>query len=281
MREAYMSKKHMSLLVFLSVIIPVLIVTAPAQVPMPTGIECVPVPGMPCPGSRTGSGSSSSSNAVFKQQLAGTVAEAFVQFLFSSPDPKAVAQKQQMMQELERRKAEALRQHNLEEARRLEAICNRLSATLKLNGLPDLQMKDVGSSAGGLQLKLGDSNNEHVGIRGIALNDNTGNGGDTPYGIAGLPGIYTNGPGSGSKLQLKVGEESAPPAQTASDTVPAPAAPTDGNAIPPSLAGGIPDPQNMTPQQLADAATLFSKLPPEEQQRLMNAAAANSRATPH
>jgi hypothetical protein len=214
-----------------------------------------------------------------KQQMAGSIAEAFVQFLFSSPDPKAVAQKQQMMQELERRKAEALRQHNLEEARRLDVICNRLSATLKLNGSPDLQMKDDGSSAGDLQLKLGDSSNEHVGVQGlpgIALNDNTGNGGDTPYGIAGLPGIYTNGPGSGSKLQLKVGEESAPPAQTAS---PAPASPSDGNAIPPSLAGGIPDPQNMTPQQLADAATLFNKLPAAEQQRLMNAAADNSRAT--
>lgn len=236
-----MSKKRVSILVLFSFIIPVLVATAAAQVPMPTGIECVPVPGMPCPGSRASSGGSLSSDAAFKQQLAADVADIFVRWLFSSgSDPKAAAQKQHMMEELQQRKAEAERQHNLEEARRLEAICNRLSATLKLNGLPSLQMKDVGSSAGGLQLKLGDSNNEHAGIQGlpgIALNDNTGNGGGTPYGISGLPGIYTNGPGSSSgtltesKLQLKTGEESAPLTQTATSPVPATSAPADGDAV--------------------------------------------------
>lgn len=256
-------------------------------VPPVSGPVCVPVPGMPCPGSQVSSGGSSrySSNAALKQQLAGSIAEAFVQFLLSGPDPKADAQKKQMMEELERRKAEALRQHNIQEAARLEAICDRLSATLKLSGLPDLKLKDV--DPGRLQLKLGEDDDSRVGVRGlpgIALNDDTGNGGNTPYGIQGLPGIYTNGPGSGStltesKLQLKIGEESeTPQAQTAPDSVSANAVPTNGDAIPPSLAGGIPDPRNMTPQQLADAATLVSKLPPEEQQRLMNAAAANSRA---
>lgn len=115
-----------------------LVVTTSAQVPMPTGIECVPAPGMPCPGARAGtSRASSNANLALKRQLAGSIAEAFVQFLFSSKDSNAEAQKQQMMAELARRQAEAARQHNPEEALRLQAVCERLSATLKLNGLPE------------------------------------------------------------------------------------------------------------------------------------------------
>jgi hypothetical protein len=253
------------------------------------------------------------------QQALTSLTQSFFQWLFN-PDPEAEAQKQQMMEELARREAEAERQHRLEEAQRLEAIFNRLSATLKLDGLPKLQMKDQGLSGGGLHLKLGESGDEHVGIQGlpgIALNDTTGNGGNTPYGIPGLPGIYTNGPASGSSpaqtsqstLQMKIGEESASPqpagnlssatplpapasgsspAQTSQSTLqmkigeenasPQPAgnlssatplpAPAAGNVVPP----GMSDPRNMTPQQLADVAARVSSLPPEEQQRLMNAA---------
>lgn len=232
-----------------------------------------------CAGATSGSSSSGSMNSSLQGQVASTIFGAFFQFL-TSTDSGAEAQKQQMMHELQQRKAEAERQHKIEEAQRLEAICNRLSATLKLNGLPDLQMKDVPTSGGELRLKLGDDDNAHVDVRGlpgIALNDNTGNGGSTPYGIAGLPGIYTNGPGSGSgsaslresKLQLKTDDE-VPPMQVAGN----PSPPTSL----PAQSEGISDPRNMTPKQLADVATQISKLPPEEQQRLMNAAqnAANS-----
>ena len=233
----------------------------------------------------SGRSSAASMNDIIKQQVAATVVDAFIKMLFST-DSKAAAQKQQMMAELARRQAEAERQHKIEEALRLQAICNRLESTLKLNGLPGLKLKDVGTPASGLRLKLGDDSGEHVGIKGlpgIALNDNTGNGGNTPYGIKGLPGIYTNGPGSpsgsaapsSSGLKLKIGEESAPPEKLAGDPV-STTLPAD-DALPPSLADGIRDPENMTPQQLADAATLVGSLPPEEQQRLMNAAAASSR----
>jgi hypothetical protein len=181
-------------------------------------------------------------------------------------------------------------------------MCNRLAASLKLNGLPNLQFKNSGTSVGGLQMKLGDNSQGygipglpgiytggpgpgsgmkpvtesklqskmgddagdagHVGnpnLPGLALND-----GQQSYGIPGLPGIYTGGPGSGSGmtppaapgLQMKMG---------------------DGNAAPPAPAGDAFDPRtvdvnNMTPQQAADMAEYVSKLPPEEQERLLAAA---------
>jgi hypothetical protein len=200
--------------------------------------------------------------------VVGALMQSFFQMFFSN-DPKADVQKQLMMQELQIRQAAAEKQHNLEEAQRLAAICNRLQASLKLAGLPALQMKSAGG--GGLQLKLGDGGSSgHAGIRGlpgIALNDTTGNGGTTPYGIPGLPGIYTNGPGSGASsatssgpaLSMKMDDGSTPPA---------PPTPVEGF----DTAGTITDVRNMTPKQLADLATKISNLPPEEQQRLMDAA---------
>jgi hypothetical protein len=200
--------------------------------------------------------------------VVGALMQSFFQMFFSN-DPKADVQKQLMMQELQIRQAAAEKQHNLEEAQRLAAICNRLQASLKLAGLPALQMKSAGG--GGLQLKLGDGGSSgHAGIRGlpgIALNDTTGNGGTTPYGIPGLPGIYTNGPGSGASsatssgpaLSMKMDDGSTPPA---------PPTPFEGF----DTAGTITDVRNMTPKQLADLATKISNLPPEEQQRLMDAA---------
>jgi hypothetical protein len=80
----------------------------------------------------------------------------FGRWLFSSgPNSSAQAalQKQQMMEELARRQAEAERQHREEEARRLAAMYNRLSATLKLSGLPNLQLKEIASNGPGLKLK--------------------------------------------------------------------------------------------------------------------------------
>ena len=253
-------------------------------VPKASGPVCEPMPGVPCPGSSVSSGSSVrplNMNTVIGQQVIGS----FLQMLFSSDDG-AEAQKQLMMAELEKRKAEALRQNQIEEAKRLEAICNRLEASLKLYGVPDLKIKSA-SSSGDLQLKLGDSgssNGGHAGIRGlpgIALNDTTGNGGTTPYGIPGLPGIYTNGPGSGSTsttpndpaLSLKTGDGGAAPAP------PVPS-PTDIPAQPALTGAGITDPRNMTPQQLADMATKIESLPPAEQQRLMDVAANAAKGTP-
>jgi hypothetical protein len=265
----------------------------PAPPPVSAPV-CVPEPGMPCPSSggyqapsstpRTSTphtpappSSATILNNAIQQQVVGTLVQSFFQMLFSN-DSKADAQKQQMMQELQQRQAEAVQQHNLEEAQRLAAICNRLQASLKLAGLPELQMKSAGG--GGLQLKLGDggSSSGHAGIRGlpgIALNDTTGNGGTTPYGIPGLPGIYTNGPGSGAgsatssgpALSMKMDDGSTPPAPPAPVET-APPTPVEGY----DTAGTITDVRNMTPKQLADLATKIGNLPPEEQQRLMDAA---------
>jgi len=238
---------------------------------------------MPCPGS------SSSSSGVLSpnQQITGSLIDAFINFLFST-DSKADEQRQQMMAELERRRAEAERQHRYEEAMKLAAICSHLEATLKLSGVPSLQLKtEDDASTSGLQLKLGDSDDGHIGIKGlpgIALNDNTGNGGSTPYGIQGLPGIYLNGPAtpptppSSPGLSLKLGE---------SETAPAPAdASTAGDS--PSGDGAVttaaaPSVLKMSPQQLADLAEKVNSLPAAQQRMLMDAgrssAQGNSPAT--
>jgi len=220
-------------------------------------------------------------NNAIQQQVMGSVVQSFFQMFFSN-DSQADAQKQQMMQELQLRQAEAEKQHNIEEAQRLAAICNRLQASLKLAGLPALNMKVDGG--GGLQLKLSDSGSGgrhqvgEAGLPGLALNDTTGNGGTTPYGEPGLPGIYTNGPGSGSgsatsdgpKMSMKMDDGSTPPA---------PPAPVEGNTAgsnPPAdislPADTVTDVRKMSPQQLADLATKIDNLPPEEKQRLMDAA---------
>jgi hypothetical protein len=210
-----------------------------------------------------------------QMQVASTLIDAFFNMLFST-DSKADAQKQQMMAELERRRAEAEQQHRIEEAMKLAAICSRLQATLKLSGVPSLQLKTVdGAPMNGLQLKLGDGEDGHRGIQGlpgIALNDSTGNGGSTPYGIRGLPGMYLNGPANQSSppsslgLSLKIGE---------SETVSAPtAASTAGNSQSGDGAvatGPASDVLKMTPQQLADLAEKVNGLPPEQQQKLMDA----------
>jgi hypothetical protein len=226
-------------------------------------------------------------------------------WLFSSgSNPQAELEKQLMMQELARREAEAERLHQEEEAQRIAIIYNRLYATLKLSGLPNLQLKEIASDSPGLRLKLGDSPDGQAGIKGlpgIYLND-----GKVPYGIPGLPGIYTGGPGQGSgltnsKLALKIGEGSTASAQAANASpvtaglngsgqssgtpvtatdAPAPAVAdasglqlkTGGSNTAPAAQPTTLDPSKMSPQQLADVAEMVSKLPPEEQQRLMAAA---------
>jgi hypothetical protein len=261
------------------------------------GTQWVTVQGnCPSTSSSSGSGSSAGNSAVYNgfYQLGYN----FGRWLFGGGGSNAAdealreQQQQQMMEEIRRREAEAERLHQEEEARRLAAIYNRLQSTLKLSGLPHLELKTSGIPVGGLQLKMGDSA-QGYGIPGLPgiytggpapsstpppttsglhlkMGDSAAGTGQAPangqqgYGIPGLPGIYTGGPGPGSALpppsqaglQLKMGDGSAvsqTPAAGASDA---------------------PDFSKMTPQQLADAAEAFSKLPPEEQQRLMAAALA-------
>lgn len=185
---------------------------------------------------------------------------AFGQWLVGGgSDPQEEARRRAMMEELQRRQAEAERQQQEEEARRLAGIYNRLARTLKLSGIPELRLKGAPGGPSGLKLKTGDGagGGGIAGLPGIYLD-----GGDKPYGVPGLPGIYTGGPGQGSelsasRLKLKIGEETAAAAPTA-------------NAAPVPAVQATPfHPADMTPQQLADIAEMFSRLPPEEQAHLM------------
>src|SRR5512140_2036545 len=197
---------------------------------------------------------------------------AFGQWLVGGgSEPQAEARRREMMEELQRRQAEAERQQREEEARRLAAIYNRLTRTLKLSGTPELQLKGSTGSGQGLKLKIGDGAGGRAGIDGLPgmyLNS-----GETPYGVPGLPGIYTGGPGQGSGLsasglKLKIGGESAavPPPATA--------------AAPPAVPVAQFNPADMSPQQLADVAEMFNRLPPEEQARMITMAQKGTPAVP-
>jgi hypothetical protein len=258
--------------------------------------------GYTCPGTGGGNSPSSGYPGTYApmQQAIQQATTNFITWLFSSGSAQAESQKQQMMWELQRRQAEAERLHQVEEAQQLAAMYNRLRSTMKLSGLPNLQMKDAAGNGAGLRLKIGESNGQTgiKGLPGIYLND-----GKTPYGIPGLPGIYTGGSGQGSgltnsRLALKTGESQAGVTQVAnsatglnqsdqSSTVGgAPALANesglrlktgDSNAARDSQPTML-DPSKMTPQQLADVAVMVSKLPPEEQRRLLATAQNNAAA---
>jgi hypothetical protein len=255
-------------------------------------------PGYTCPGTTGGSsgGSSRSNPAVYGGFY--QLGYAFGQWLMGSDsNPQAELQRRQMMEELQRRQAEAERQRQEEAARRLAEMYNRLKTTLKLSGLPNLQLKGMETGGPGLKLKLGEGDGGHVGVKGLPgvyLND-----GKEPYGIPGLPGIYTGGPGEGSGLKnsglaLKMGDQGTGAAQSAAAPE-ASAAAANGPASTAASGSGLQlregdeealaaaqanlrDPGKMTPQQLADAAELFSRLSPEDQQRFLTATQDNATA---
>jgi hypothetical protein len=240
--------------------------------------------GYTCPSTSNSSSSSANSQYYGAISQAGyQLGYAFGRWLFGGgSNRQQQLQQQQMMEELARREAEAERRHQLEEARRITAMYNRLYASLKLSGLPDLRLKGV-SGGPGLTLKLGDDAAAAPPKRAPGFYTDA-NGKIQLHGIDGLPGIYADGDGRNTGLQnstltLKTGEAAEasspsplPPTETGlqlrtgevATTPQAPAAPSVPPA-PPSPA----DFSKMTPQQLADAAEAFSKLPPEEQQRLM------------
>jgi hypothetical protein len=174
----------------------------------------------------------------------------------SGPDPAVQQQQQQMMAELQRRQQKAIRLHKEQEAQQLAATYNRLIGTLKLTGLPQLEMKNTGMQLPELHMKLTSNGDEGIGQNGIkGLPGINLNGDHSPaYGIPGLPGIYTGGAGqevqlTNTLLPMKTGDQMA------------------ANAVPAQL-----DPSKMTPQQLADAAEAYNKLTPEQQQRILQQA---------
>jgi hypothetical protein len=243
------------------------IVTAQSLPPPPANVKGVCVAGC--------GSSNNSSNADFSGLQTGVynLSYSFFSWLFSTgPNPAAQAQQRQMMAELAQRQAEAARQQREEEARRLAEMYNRLASKLKLRGLPELQFKERPNDGLGLHLKMrGDDPTEQTatgqragikGLPGIYLEG----GENHPYGIPGLPGIYTGGEGPGSGLKMRTREDEA----AAQQSVPAPPVPTAASSANPF------DPSKMTAQQMADVIDTFSKLPPEEQQRLLAAAQQNA-----
>jgi hypothetical protein len=140
-------------------------------------------------------------------------------------------------QRLEQQRLEAERQHRVEEARRLDAMINYLQGHLKLEGTPHLE------------LKLGDT-------------------AQTGYGICGLPGEATGGQRPGCPQQetpglgLKLGDQAASP--TVYSKTPDPVG-TNSNAASADEIHRLA--ANLTPEQ---AAEIFSKLPPAQQQAILD-----------
>ena len=177
-------------------------------------------------------------------QAGYAIGAAFTKWLLSPNSDSNAAQKQQqlqkqqMMEVIRLRQQEAERQHQAEEAKRLAEMYNRLASTLKLEGLPQLQLKTSSVADGGLQLKLGNSSQANT--------------------IPGLPGSSTtfaqhlSDLSATDGLHLKLGDG-------------AQASGTAGSH------GGDPstiDFSKMTPQQLADIAESVSKLPPQSTQQM-------------
>jgi len=215
----------------------------------------------------------------------------------------AVYQYQLMIAELARRRAEAEQLRQEEEARQLDEMWNRLANLLIHRDLPNLQTKERGGGSGlpmkmrsdssqvygipglpgiytggpgpgsgmapqnesKLQPKTRDSGDpNHAGIPnlpGLALNDD-----DQAYGIPGMPGLYVGGPGPGSGMAPQ-GELGPKTQQVQSSTAPAGQADTF-------------DPSKMTLQQLANVVEVFSNLPPEQQQLIMDAVQHKPAVTP-
>ena len=209
---------------------------------------------------------------------------AFAQWLFSPDADAEQQQREAYMQELQRQREDAERNQRVEEARRLQAMYDRLVTTMKLHGLPDLHYK-LASADNQMRFKLGDQSAQGYGIAGLPgmytggprdggssqanqgaqAPDQSGNGdlnfklGDSDaatsnsgtasntsgYGIPGLPGIYTNGARGSSSA-------------TASNTNPQPTT--------------APDFSKMTPEQAAQMAKAASAFPAEQQERLVEAA---------
>jgi hypothetical protein len=215
--------------------------------------------------------------------LGYALGSAFAEWLFSSDADQAQQQREAYMQELQRQAEEAERQQKIEQARQLQLMYNRLVATMKLHGLPDLQFK-VADTGGGLQFKKADqsSGNGISGLPGIYT------GGSGGYGISGLPGIYTGGPRdsqpsatasgeSGDKgLTFKLGDSGSASAGSGYGIPGLPGIYTNGPRPAPANAGQQSGPASdfskMTPDEAVQMAKAVSSLPADQQNKILAAA---------
>jgi hypothetical protein len=157
-------------------------------------------------------------------------ASSFISSMFQN-NAEADRQRAIMAQQILERQQEAERQRRIAEQQRLDAMFARLSAALKLEGVPlTLSLKTMDSSSpDSLQLKSMNS----VGPDGLKLKMNEAS--PTAYGLKGLPGIYVGGP-AGSSDSTSSGAAVASASQNSSGSNPnlvnGPGTGTTGSGIP-------------------------------------------------
>jgi hypothetical protein len=136
---------------------------------------------------------SHTTNQIMSSFMQGA-ATGFISSMFAANSPEAQRQRLLMQQEILRRQQEQERQRRLAEQRRFDAMYARLTAALKLDGLPfNLTLKGMDSSSPE-SLELKGMKTSGPGDLKLKLADSSSSG----YGIKGLPGIYVGGPAGGS-----------------------------------------------------------------------------------
>jgi len=141
-----------------------------------------------------------------EQQLGSQIGQLGAQMVLQAlqgPSPQQIAARDAQQRELAAQQALAAQQQQEAEDRQKQEMHDHL--------VTEMKSEDGASGAGTEQMgqqdlplmKDDDSDSGQAGIKGlpgIALNDKSGNGGNTPYGIPGLPGTHVNGAGSGSGI---------------------------------------------------------------------------------
>lgn len=147
---------------------------------------------------------SNTQNPIVSSFMQGA-ASGFINSMFQN-NAEAARQRAIMEQQILERQREAERQRRIAEQQRLDAMFARLSAALKLEGVPlTLSLKTMESSSPeSLQLKSMNS----VGPDGLKLKINEAS--PTTYGLKGLPGIYVGGPAGGDSTSPGAAVASSP-----------------------------------------------------------------------
>ncbi len=130
----------------------------------------------------------------YVSQFMQSAATSFISSMFAN-NAEAARQRAIMEQQILERQREAERQRRIAEQRRFDAMYARLSAALKLEGVPlALSLKNMDSGGpDSLQLKGMKSGNPDE------LHLKIGEARPTAYGLKGLPGIYVGGPAGGDE----------------------------------------------------------------------------------
>jgi hypothetical protein len=179
-------------------------------------------------------------------------ASSFISSMFQN-NAEADRQRAIMAQQILERQQETERQRRIAEQQRLDAMFARLSAALKLEGVPlTLSLKSMdASSPDSLQLKSMNS----VGPDGLRLKMSETS--PTAYGLKGLPGIYVGGP-AGSSDSTSSSAAIASAGQSSSGSNPnlvnGPGTGTTGSGIPGLPGIYLDTAQSAQAPQLAQAA---------------------------